>query len=219
MSITVAVIALLPRSYQATATLMVNYEVNDPLNGKEVPIGLLSSYMATQTELMRNPAVLLTVVDRLNLTANEDYTDGYRGDGSTLREYAQRQLSEDLTIYQGQFGSELLYVTDSASDPAEAALIANTVADVFKEENFARAAVPTTERAERYAEQDTQHVTEAEKAIHEVASACSSRPMPGSGLERSKTPMLSRPRNPPENRLLSSPSFWFTHQVKLTRHF
>jgi uncharacterized protein involved in exopolysaccharide biosynthesis len=150
---TVAVVALLPRTYQATATLMVNYEVNDPLNGKEFPIGLLSSYMATQTELLRNPEVLLTVVDRLKLTANEDYTAGYSGDGSSLREYVQRVLGRNLTIYQGQFGSQLIYVTDSASDAAEAALVANTVADVFKEQDFARSSGPTTERAKRYAEQ------------------------------------------------------------------
>jgi uncharacterized protein involved in exopolysaccharide biosynthesis len=136
MALTVAVVALLPRTYEATATLMVNYEVNDPLNGKEFPIGLLSSYMATQTELLRNSTVLETVVDRLKLTENADYTAGYGGDGSTLREYAQRSLSKNLSSYQGQFGSQLIYVTYAASDPNEATLVANTVADVFMDQDF-----------------------------------------------------------------------------------
>ena len=57
-----------PRTYTATATLMVNYEVNDPLNGKELPVGQVGSYIATQVELMQTPGVLLTVVDRLGLT-------------------------------------------------------------------------------------------------------------------------------------------------------
>ena len=36
-----------------------------------------------------------------------------------------------------------------------------------------------------------------------MPSACSRRPPSGSGLERSKTPMLSRPRKPPAKRLLA----------------
>src|SRR6185503_3032636 len=101
-----------------------DYEVNDPLNGKEFPIGLLSGYMATQTELLRNPTLLSTVVDRLKLTENDSYTTGYSGDGSTLHEYVRRTLSKNLTIYQGQFGSQLIYVTYAASTPDEAALVA-----------------------------------------------------------------------------------------------
>jgi uncharacterized protein involved in exopolysaccharide biosynthesis len=132
---------------------MVNYEVNDPLNGKEFPIGLLGSYMATQTELMRNPEVLLAVVDRLDLTRRKDYISGYAGDGSTLREYVVSQLAKHLSVFQGQFGSQLIYVNYAASTPAEAALVANTVADIYKEREFIRASGPATERAARYAEQ------------------------------------------------------------------
>ncbi|HKE95485.1 MAG TPA: Wzz/FepE/Etk N-terminal domain-containing protein [Povalibacter sp.] len=149
----VIAIALLPRTYEATATLMVDYEVNDPLNSKEFPIGLLGGYMATQTELLRNPAVLLTVVDRLQLTKNRDYTAGYSGNAAQLREYVMNQLSKRLSIYQGQFGSQLIYITFAADDPEHAALVANTVADVFKELDFARASSPAAARARRYSEQ------------------------------------------------------------------
>jgi uncharacterized protein involved in exopolysaccharide biosynthesis len=153
VGLTVGVVALLPRTFEGTATLIVDYEVNDPLNGKEFPIGLLSGYMATQTELLRNPTLLATVVDRLKLTENADYTAGYSGDGSTLHEYVRRTLNRNLTIYQGQFGSQLIYVTYAAGNPEEAALVANTVADVFKEQDFVRTTAPTVERATRYTEQ------------------------------------------------------------------
>jgi uncharacterized protein involved in exopolysaccharide biosynthesis len=153
VGLSAVVVAMLPRTYQATATLMVDYEVNDPLNGKEFPIGLLSSYMSTQTELLRNPTVLLTVVDRLKLTENEEYTAGYNGDSSRLREYVLGRLDKNLGIYQGQFGSQLIYVTYGASNPTEAALVANTVAAVFKEQDFVRTTEPTTDRARRYTEQ------------------------------------------------------------------
>src|SRR4029453_14643122 len=51
-------------------------------------------------------------------------------------------------------------------------------------------------------------------AIQLVPSACSSVPPVGSGALRSKTPMLSSPRNPPSNTLSPDASLRFTHQVK-----
>ncbi len=153
MTAVALVVAVLPRTYSATATLMVSYDVNDPLNGKEFPVGLLGSYIATQIELMQNPEVLLPVVDRLKLTKNEDYTAGYSGNGSTLREWAAARLSKNLSIYQGAFASQLIHVKYSASSAAEAALVSNAVVDIYMEQDAVRSTRPATERARRYAEQ------------------------------------------------------------------
>src|SRR5215470_15452414 len=56
-------------------------------------------------------------------------------------------------------------------------------------------------------------------AIQEVPSDCSRWPPPGSGAERSNTPMLSSPRKPPWNTFLPSASLRFTHQVKFSSSF
>jgi polysaccharide biosynthesis transport protein len=152
-ALTFAVVMLWPRTYESTATLLVNYEVNDPLNSKEFPIGLLSSYLATQTELMSNSETLLKVVDQLNLTEDKEYRAGYFGSGGSLREYVQKKLSKNLTIYQGQSGSHLIYVTAAARTPEKAALIANTVAEIYKGQEFTRSTGPAVERAKRYSEQ------------------------------------------------------------------
>ena len=176
-----AVVAMLPRTYQATATLMVDYAVNDPLNGDEFPIGLLSSYMATQTELLRNPTVLLTVVDRLNLTENEEYTAGYSGDAGGLREHVRSVLDKNLGIYQGQFGSQLIYVGYAASSPNDAALVANTVTDVFKEQDFLRSTDPATERARRYTEQLEQLRVKADQVQQEYTAFHQRNALIGSG--------------------------------------
>jgi len=52
-------------------------------------------------------------------------------------------------------------------------------------------------------------------AIHPDPSLCSSTPGMGRGSLRFRGPMLSRPRNPPSNRLLPSASLRFTHHAKL----
>jgi uncharacterized protein involved in exopolysaccharide biosynthesis len=151
--IALAAIAAWPRTYTAGVTLMVNYAVNDPANGKELPLGQLESYIATQVELMQTPEDLLAVVDRLNLTEYSDYTRGYRGDSGTLREWAAEQLRKRMAIYQGFQGSQLIHISYSARTAVESANVANALADVYKEQEILRATSQPGERAKRYAAQ------------------------------------------------------------------
>lgn len=144
-------IKLLPKLYTATATLMVSYEVNDPLMGKEFPIALLASYISTQMEIVQSPEVLLGVVDRLKLTQNKEFTAGYRGDTGGLRDWVKDHLAKNVTVAQANAGSQLVYIKASAADPGEAAAIANTVAVVYLEEHVHRSSEPASERAARAA--------------------------------------------------------------------
>ncbi len=145
-----AVIKLMPKTFEATATLMVDYEVNDPLGGKEFPIGLLGSYMSTQIELMQSEEVLMPVIDRLKLTENQNYIKGFGGDPTTLRQWVEKAVSKKLLIEQGHYGSQLVYVTFSASNPVDAALVANTVAEVYMEQQYQRMTGPASDRSKRY---------------------------------------------------------------------
>lgn len=151
--LTLLLLAIWPRSYTTTATVMVNYDVNDPLNGKEFPAGLLGSYMATQIDLIQNQEVLLAVVDRLHLTENKRYTSGYSGDAGGLREWAAHKVGKNLTIKQGQLSSQLIYIEYEAPNAEEGAQVANTIADVYIEQAFARSTRPASERAQRYTKQ------------------------------------------------------------------
>lgn len=153
VAITGAAIALWPRTYTASVTLMVNYAVNDPLNGKELPLGQLGTYIATQIELMQTPEDLLAVVDQLNLTANPDYARGYSGETGTLREWAAEKVRKAMGIYQGFQGSQLIHIVYSAHSATEAANVANALADVYKLQDYLRSATPPGERAQRYATQ------------------------------------------------------------------
>ncbi|HMH18329.1 MAG TPA: Wzz/FepE/Etk N-terminal domain-containing protein [Burkholderiales bacterium] len=170
LSLTALTLTIWPRTYTAMVTLMVNYEVNDPLNGKELPIGQLGSYIATQVELMQTQEVALAVVDRLKLTQNKEYTRGYSGDSGTLREWAAKELSKNLAIYQGQMGSQLIYVTYSANDPTEAAQVANTVAEVYKEQDNTRSTGPPGERLQRYSLQLNELKSKVDQAQKEVTA-------------------------------------------------
>lgn len=144
---------VLPRTYEATATLMVNFDVYDPLAGREFPIGLVGSYMATQVELARSTEVVLPVIERLGLTDDKQYTDGYTGPPEGLKLWVADRVRDKLSVNQGLYGSQLIYVTFAAKTAAQAAVVANTVADVYTEQQYKRLTEPAQDRARRYSEQ------------------------------------------------------------------
>jgi polysaccharide biosynthesis transport protein len=150
---TAGVAKIMPKTYAAKATLMVNYESSDPLAARGIQTGPVPAYISTEMELMQSSAVLLPVVDKLNLTADQNYAAGYRSGGGDLRDWVKDVLSKDIEIEQGRFGSQLIYITGSARDPVLAASIANTVADTYLEQQRQRVYGPASERAKNYAQE------------------------------------------------------------------
>lgn len=161
---------LLPKTYTTTATLMVNYEIYDPLGGKEFPIGLLGSYMATQIELMHSAEVLLEVVRRLELNQDERYTAGFDGSPDRLDEWVKSRLERNLVIEQGRLGSQLIHITYSANTPEAAAAVVNTLAEVYAEQQHSRLTGPARERADRYTEQLQELQGKVARAQEEVTA-------------------------------------------------
>ena len=62
---------LLPKTYIATASLVVDLKVTDPLTGLAVPsFQTMSTYMATQVDVISSRRVSRKVVDALKLVEN-----------------------------------------------------------------------------------------------------------------------------------------------------
>jgi uncharacterized protein involved in exopolysaccharide biosynthesis len=145
------IIKLLPKTYEGVATLMVSYESNDPMN-RGVATGPIETYIQTEMELMRSNEVLRPVVDKLNLTSDSYYVEGFKAKpGADLRDWVKDALSKDIDIEQGRFGSQLIYITASARDPVFAATLANTIADTYLKEQRERVSGPASDRAKNYA--------------------------------------------------------------------
>jgi succinoglycan biosynthesis transport protein ExoP len=142
------VLKILPKTYTASATLMVNYELNQ--GGKEFPIGAVGSYMATQVEFMGSDRVLLPVIETLHLALDTEFTAGFNGgDAAARRAWVLENLRGNLNITQGR-GSQLLYVEVSASEPQKAAHIANSIAEAYLREERRLVNEPASERAMEY---------------------------------------------------------------------
>jgi succinoglycan biosynthesis transport protein ExoP len=145
-------IKFLPKSYNATAVVMVNYEANDPLLGEQAfPAGLMDSYIATQIAVIQSASVMGPVISELELTKNKEFMAGYNGNGSEA-DWAKAQLLKKLLITHPNY-TQLIYISAESLTAVDAALLANTVAKVYLSQQQDRLNTPATERANKYAEQ------------------------------------------------------------------
>jgi succinoglycan biosynthesis transport protein ExoP len=153
---TVAVVKyLLPRTYMATATLMVDSDINDKTNN-----------VSTRIQLMESPKILMPVIDKMQLDKDKDYTVGYHGDPSLLTYHVMDMLIKNLDIEPGALGSELLTVTAFSNSPVKAADIANLVAGVYADQEPG----PAAERAKLYSQQLTELKNKVNAAQEQVTA-------------------------------------------------
>ncbi len=146
------IIKILPHSYVATATLIVNHADKNPLATPDFPAGFDNTFIPTQIELIESPAVLQPVIDQLQLMSNREWAAGFKGPPAALREAIFTKLSYALTVTQGS-GSDLLYIAASAKHPEEAATIANAVATQYLQLNRQRIDQPAQQSAQLYAKE------------------------------------------------------------------
>lgn len=161
------VIKLLPKTYTATATLIVNSARENPLPNQQFLNGDLTDYVATQIELMTSSVVLVPVVDRLNLLHDPEFSGGCYGPPTVMHECVARNLTAAVSVQPGR-GVQLLYVSASAGSPNKAALIANAVAEVYLQLDRQRANDPVEEQAQRSSQELAElqaKVTEAQDKV------------------------------------------------------
>jgi len=167
------VIKLLPKSYTATATLIVNSQRENPLPNQQFLNDDLTSYVSTQIELMTTSVVLVPVVDRLNLTRDPEFNGGCFGPPASVRECVAHNLVSAVSVVPGR-GVQLLYVSASAQSPDKAARLANAVADVYLQLDRQRANDPVEEQALRSSQELTElkaKVTEAQDKVTQFRQA------------------------------------------------
>ncbi|GJJ04886.1 GumC protein [Duganella rhizosphaerae] len=125
---------LLPKTYKATSTLLMNYKGVDPLTGLTMPGQLLPGYMATQIDIVSSKKVALLVVDQLKLAANPavvaQYNDVTGGVGS-VRDWLAELLLKKLEIVPSR-ESSVVDISFKGSDPQFVAAVANAFAEEYQ---------------------------------------------------------------------------------------
>lgn len=125
---------LQPKTYKATASVLLNYKGVDPLTGLTMPSQLLPGYMATQIDIIGSKNLALRVVDALRLTASPtvraQFAEANEGRGD-VRDWVADLLLKKLEIVPSR-ESSVVEISFKGADPAFAAAVANAFADQYE---------------------------------------------------------------------------------------
>lgn len=148
---TVVVSLLLPKTYKATTSLVLNYKGVDPVTGITLPAQLMPGYMATQVDIINSRSVALKVVDDLKLAegagVNEQFIDATGGEG-TIRDWLADLLLKNVDVVPSR-ESSVLHINFKGADPQFSAAVANAFAAAYQQTSI-RLKVEPSQKASSY---------------------------------------------------------------------
>lgn len=155
VSITLLVSLLLPKTYTATASLVMNYKGVDSVTGLTMPGQLLPGYMATQIDIISSKNVALRVVDQMKLASSpvvqaqfKEATDGK----GTVRDWLADLLLKKLEIVPSR-ESSVVDINFKGSDPDFVAGVANAFAEEYQKVSIQLKVEPMKKAASYFDEQ------------------------------------------------------------------
>jgi uncharacterized protein involved in exopolysaccharide biosynthesis len=125
--VAVAVLIFVPARYDASATASIDPGSVNPLTDAvgNAPIMLIQGNLL---QLVQSERVALDVINRLNMTANPAVQADFRNSSSFGRESIENWMAETILGHvdpRFELGTNVLTIKYKASDPNQAALIAN----------------------------------------------------------------------------------------------
>ncbi|RBA23009.1 chain length determinant protein EpsF [Herminiimonas fonticola] len=130
-----AVSLLMPKTYKATTSLVLNNKGIDPVTGLNVPVQLTPGYLPTQVDIVKSKVVALKVVEDLKLAedpavkarfAKLDHSE------TTIQDWLSDGLRANLTVEPAR-DSSVLNVSVKGDDAEYVAKIANAFAAAYQQ--------------------------------------------------------------------------------------
>lgn len=156
--VTVVVSALLPKTYKATSTVLLNYKGVDPVTGMAAPGQLMPGYVATQIDIITSKNVALRVVDQLKLAHNTDVIAQFRQatDGrGTVRDWLAELLLKKLDAVPSR-ESSVVEISFKGAEPQFVAAVANAFADEYQKLTVQLKVEPMKKAASYFSDQTKQ---------------------------------------------------------------
>jgi chain length determinant protein EpsF len=156
VALTLVVSMMMPKTYQATSTVVLNYKGQDPLTGVIMPSQMLPGYMATQIDIINSKNVAARVVDSLKLAQNpaviEQFNESAGGRG-TVRDWLADLLLKKLDVVPSR-DSSVVEINFKGADPQFVAAVANSFAEEYQKLSVELKAEPMR-KAAAYFDQQT----------------------------------------------------------------
>lgn len=146
-----AVTLLMPRTYQATASMVIEQrEAQSLRDGVTAYMSTAerTAFLQTQVEILKSPAVARRVVDTLKLTEREELKDAYAATDQRvpMEEWLANLIGGSLNVKTSQ--SSVMHVSANAPTPEAAAELANGFTRAYMDTTLELRVAPTRQAAE-----------------------------------------------------------------------
>lgn len=125
---------LMPKTYKASTSLVLNYKGVDPVTGMTLPAQLMPGYMATQVDIISSSSVAQAVVDELRWaeepSVRQQFLEATEGKGN-IREWLAEGLARGLYVEPSK-ESSVLTIGFKSNSPEKAAQVANAFAHEYQ---------------------------------------------------------------------------------------
>lgn len=145
ITLVVGITLLLPKSYTAKTSIVVNYKGVDPVTGFAVPAQLMASYLTTQIGVIQSHKVALKAVDALGITDADVIKSAFQeqtGGAGDIRDWAADFLVKNLSIVPDP-KSNIIDLIYKSRDPQFSKQVADTFAAVYMDVNIELANQPS----------------------------------------------------------------------------
>ncbi|GJL72382.1 MAG: hypothetical protein NMNS01_15810 [Nitrosomonas sp.] len=153
--ITLTVSLILPKTYKATATLLLNYKGVDPVTNVSLSPLFMPGFMATQANVIYSDRTALMVAKKLKLGQNKSIKQAYEKSGSDVdfRYWMIEELLRKNLDVEPSRESSVISISYKGKDPVFAAKIANAYANVYQDLSVKLSAEPSQNAAAYFGNQ------------------------------------------------------------------
>lgn len=148
-----ALIAILvvPPRYQAVSRVMLNTLKPDPVTGEVISSVGSRTYIATQTELIKDYGVAGKAVDQLNWASNPDVITQYQAsdNGLDIRRWLAQRIINNTNV-KALPGTNILEISYTSSTPTEAKAMADALRNAYIESTLETRRAEATRTADWY---------------------------------------------------------------------
>jgi polysaccharide biosynthesis transport protein len=150
VGLTLVISLLVPASYTAVTTVLIDVGSADPIGGVVVPPNAHGGYMATQLDIIRSERVAQRAVKILRLNENPEVKDQWleaTGGHGHIDVWLGGVLLKKLVAWPGR-ESNVVNIAYTSPDPGFASQVANAFAEAYVDTNVSL----KTEPAKQYAD-------------------------------------------------------------------
>jgi polysaccharide biosynthesis transport protein len=152
---TLVISLVMPKSYQATSTLVIDLKSPDPIAGVVLPGIMTAGYMATQVDIIKSDRVAQRAVSLLKMEENPVTRDQWQtetGGKLSINVWLAGILQRGMEVKPSR-ESSVVEITYSGGDPDLSAAVANAFAQAYIDTTVALRADPAKQYASWFEEQ------------------------------------------------------------------